>query len=104
MLRTAQPQPATSFDQRWSAWASGFGGYNSTNGNSTVGSANITATDYGYAAGMTYHVTPATSYGFALAGGGSNWNLAQSLGSGRSDLSRPASTAPPISARLICRG
>ena len=51
-----------------------------------MGSTNVTATDYGYAAGMTYHVTPGTDYGFALAGGGTNWNLAQSLGSGRSDV------------------
>ena len=81
---STQPQPQD-FDQRWSAWASGFGGSGTTNGNASVGSNNVTATDYGYAAGLTYHLTPATSYGFALAGGGTNWNLAQSLGSGRSD-------------------
>lgn len=34
---------------------------------------------------MTYHVIPGTDYGFALAGGGTNWNLTQNLGSGRSD-------------------
>ena len=34
---------------------------------------------------MDYHVTPQTLYGFALAGGGTNWNVAQNLGSGRSD-------------------
>ncbi len=78
----AQPQ---SFDQRWSAWGSGFGGSGTTDGNATAGSNNVTATDYGYAAGLTYHLTPGTDYGFALAGGGTNWNLAQSLGSGRSD-------------------
>ncbi|MFZ0606870.1 MAG: autotransporter domain-containing protein [Xanthobacteraceae bacterium] len=79
---SSQPQD---FEQRWSAWASGFGGSSTIDGNTTVGSSNVTATDYGYAAGMTYHATPSTSYGFALAGGGTNWNLAQSLGSGRSD-------------------
>ena len=81
---SAQPQPQD-FEQRWSAWASGFGGSGTTDGNASAGSNNITATDYGYAAGLTYHLTPATSYGFALAGGGTNWNLAQSLGSGRSN-------------------
>ncbi|MGB7037227.1 MAG: autotransporter outer membrane beta-barrel domain-containing protein, partial [Xanthobacteraceae bacterium] len=85
VLRSGTPQPAESFEQRWSAWASGFGGSGTIDGNATVGSSNVTATDYGYAAGMTYHATPATSYGFALAGGGTSWNLAQSLGSGRSD-------------------
>jgi uncharacterized protein with beta-barrel porin domain len=79
---SAQPED---FEQRWSAWASGFGGSGTTDGNASVGSNNVTATDYGYAAGLTYHLTPATSYGFALAGGGTNWSLAQSLGSGRSD-------------------
>ncbi len=73
------------FDQRWSAWGSAFGGSGSYDGNATVGSTNVTATDYGYAAGMDYHVTPDTVYGFALGGGGTNWDLATSLGSGRSD-------------------
>ena len=85
VLRRGQPAPAASFDQRWTAWGSAFGGYNTTNGNTAVGSADFTASDYGFAAGMTYHVTPATSYGFALAGGGTNWNLSGGLGGGRSD-------------------
>ena len=34
---------------------------------------------------MDYHATPNSFYGFALAGGGTSWNLAQGLGSGRSD-------------------
>jgi uncharacterized protein with beta-barrel porin domain len=80
-----QSEAPQDFDQRWSAWAGGFGGTGTTDGNATVGSTNVTATDYGYAAGMTYHVTPGTDYGFALAGGGTNWNLAQNLGNGRSD-------------------
>ena len=84
----SQSSPASGggsgFDQRWSAWGSAFGGSGTYDGNATVGSTNVTATDYGYAAGMDYHVTPDTVYGFAL-GGGTNWNLATSLGSGRSD-------------------
>ncbi len=79
---SAQPQD---FAQRWSAWASGFGGSSTTDGSTAVGSSNVTASDYGYAAGLTYHVSPETDYGFALAGGGTNWNSAQNLGSGRSD-------------------
>jgi outer membrane autotransporter protein len=34
---------------------------------------------------MDYHPTPNLVYGFALSGGGTNWNLAQGLGTGRSD-------------------
>jgi uncharacterized protein with beta-barrel porin domain len=87
----SQPSPASGgglgrgLDQRWSAWGSAFGGSGTYDGSATVGSNNVTATDYGYAAGMDYHVTPDTVYGFALGGGGTNWNLATSPGSGRSD-------------------
>jgi autotransporter-associated beta strand protein len=77
--------PAEAFAQRWTAWGSSFGGYNKTNGDPTVGSNTVTARDYGFAAGMDYHLTPETVYGFALAGGGTNWGLAQGLGGGRSD-------------------
>ena len=73
------------FDQRWSTWGSAFGASSTTNGNAAVGSNNVTASDYGFAGGMDYHVTPNTLYGFALAGGGTSWNLAQGLGAGRSD-------------------
>ena len=80
----AQQQPQD-FEQRWSAWGSGFGGTSTTEGNTVIGSNTVTASTYGYAAGMDYHATPNTVYGFALAGGGTNWSLAQNLGSGRSD-------------------
>ena len=77
--------PPPSFDQRWTAWGSAFGASSTTSGNASVGSNNVTAADYGFAGGMDYHATPNTLYGFALAGGGTNWNLAQGLGTGRSD-------------------
>jgi uncharacterized protein with beta-barrel porin domain len=80
----APPKPPT-FERRWSAWGSAFGGSNQTNGDPRVGSNNVTTSTYGYAAGMDYHVSPDTVLGFALAGGGTNWGLAQGLGSGRSD-------------------
>jgi outer membrane autotransporter protein len=66
-------------------WGSSFGGYNKTNGDSVAGTTNVTARAYGFAAGMVYHFTPGTFAGFALAGSGSNWGLAQGLGGGRSD-------------------
>jgi uncharacterized protein with beta-barrel porin domain len=81
----SQQQQQQNFAQRWSAWGSGFGGASSSDGNAVVGSSNLTASTYGYAAGMDYRVTPETIYGFALAGGGTNWSLAQNLGGGRSD-------------------
>ncbi|HEY1981067.1 MAG TPA: autotransporter domain-containing protein, partial [Xanthobacteraceae bacterium] len=87
----SQPSPASggglgnTFDQRWTAWGSAFGGASHVDGDAATGSNNVTASDYGFAAGMDYHVTPDTVYGFGLAGGGTNWSLAQGLGSGRSD-------------------
>jgi hypothetical protein len=78
------PPPAT-FDQRWTAWGSAYGGSNNANGNAAAGSNNVTATAFGFAAGMDYHASPTTVVGFALAGAGTNWGLADALGSGRSD-------------------
>ncbi len=77
--------PRQTFDQRWSAWGSGFGGSGIANGNAAVGSTTVTASDYGGAAGLDYHFTPNLTAGFALAGGGTNWSLAQGLGGGRGD-------------------
>ncbi len=77
--------PKQSFDQRWTAWGSSFGGSSTTNGNAVVGSNNVTARDYGFAGGMDYHFSPNTLAGFALAGSGTSWGLAQGLGGGRSD-------------------
>jgi uncharacterized protein YhjY with autotransporter beta-barrel domain len=77
--------PKQAFDQRWSAWGSSFGGSSTTSGNAVTGSNNVTARDYGFAGGMDYHFSPNTLAGFALAGSGTSWGLAQGLGGGRSD-------------------
>ncbi|MGB7079907.1 MAG: autotransporter domain-containing protein [Xanthobacteraceae bacterium] len=84
MLTKAPPKPQ-SFEQRWTAWGSAFGGTSRTDGDPVVGSNTVNAGDYGYAGGADYRVSRDTVLGFALAGGGTNWNLAQGLGSGRSD-------------------
>jgi uncharacterized protein with beta-barrel porin domain len=77
---------AIPFEQRWSVWGSAYGGYNKTSGDPlVVGSHDLTARTGGFAAGMDYRVAPNTVLGFALAGGGTNWALAQGLGGGRSD-------------------
>jgi uncharacterized protein with beta-barrel porin domain len=78
------PPPAP-FAQRWTAWGSAYGGSNTANGNPAAGSSNVTAQTYGFAGGMDYHYSPDTIFGFALAGGGTNWGLAGGLGGGRSD-------------------
>ncbi len=81
LVLKAAPPPTL----RWTSWAADFGGYNRTNGDPGTGSSNVVARDYGLAAGMDYHFSPDTVAGFALAGGGTNWGLAQGLGGGRSD-------------------
>src|SRR5262245_42976972 len=42
--------------------------------------------DYGYAAGLDYRVAPDATLGFALAGAGTDWSIANALGTGRSDV------------------
>jgi uncharacterized protein with beta-barrel porin domain len=84
ILKAPPPKPAT-LDQRWTAWGTAYGGSDKTNGDPVVGSNTFTANTFGFAAGMDYHPAPDTILGFALAGGGTNWTLAQALGGGRSD-------------------
>jgi uncharacterized protein with beta-barrel porin domain len=78
-------QPAN-FAQRLSVWGAGFGGNGTFNGDATIGSHDLAASTYGYAAGVDDRLTPDLLVGFAVAGGGSNWALTQNLGSGRSNV------------------
>ena len=79
----APPKPIV--EQHWSAWGSAYGGSNTSNGVATVGSNNVTTDIFGFAAGMDYSFTPDLLAGFALAGAGTTWGLANGLGTGRSD-------------------
>jgi autotransporter-associated beta strand protein len=73
------------FEQRWSVWASAFGGSQSTSGNAVTGSNNTTSSVAGTAVGADYLFAPTTMAGFALAGGGTSFSVANG-GSGHSDL------------------
>jgi hypothetical protein len=73
------------YDPRWSVWAASFGGSQTTDGNSVLGSNNTTSRVFGMAAGADYIFSPRTIAGFALAGGGTHFSVANG-GSGRSDL------------------
>ncbi|MBR1018954.1 autotransporter domain-containing protein [Bradyrhizobium viridifuturi] len=77
--------PPAAFQQRWSVWAAGFGGSQSTSGNAVVGSNATTSSVYGTAVGADYLFSPNTVAGFAIAGGGTSFGVS-GLGSGRSDL------------------
>jgi uncharacterized protein with beta-barrel porin domain len=73
------------YDPRWSVWAAGYGGSQSTDGNVVAGSNNTRSSIGGVAVGADYLFSPRTIAGFALAGGGTNFSV-NGLGSGRSDL------------------
>ena len=60
------------------------------------GHQHVTARAFGFAGGMDYHFTPDTVAGFALAGGGTNWGLAQVSAAAAVMRSRLASTARPV--------
>jgi outer membrane autotransporter protein len=67
-------------------WGAGYGASNRTSGDpAVVGSHDLAASTAGGTAGLDYRLQPGTVVGFALAGGGTNWSLAQGLGGGKSD-------------------
>src|SRR5262249_6626699 len=81
----APPKPA-SFEERWSVWGAGYGGGNRTSGDTAVvGSHHLSARTAGGTAGLDYQLARDSVVGVALAGGGTNWSLAQGLGGGKSD-------------------
>ncbi|MGL9617604.1 autotransporter domain-containing protein [Bradyrhizobium sp. U531] len=85
-LYTKAPPAQPAFVQRWSVWAAGFGGAQQTDGNRVIGSSNTTSNLYSTAVGADYRISRDTLVGFALAGGGTNFTVANALGGGRSDL------------------
>ena len=78
--------PPAAFEPRWNVWAAGYGGSQTTSGNAAVGSNSTASRIAGTAVGADYIVSPNTIAGFAMAGGGTNYVVANGAGSGRSDL------------------
>jgi uncharacterized protein with beta-barrel porin domain len=76
---------AAPFVPSWSVWAAGYGGSQTTDGNAALGSNTATSNIFGTAVGADYRFSPFTIAGFALAGGGTNFSVANA-GTGRSDL------------------
>lgn len=75
------------FEQRWSVWAAGFGGSQTTDGNIATGAASTQSNIYGSAVGADYRISRDTVAGFALAGGGTNFSIG-SFGTGRSEFAQ----------------
>src|SRR6266478_5491838 len=80
------PVMAAPFAPSWSVWAAGYGGSQTTDGNAALGTNNTTSRIAGGVVGADYRFSPFTLAGFALAGGGTNFTIANALGTGRSDL------------------
>jgi len=82
----AAAQPALA-SRPWNVWASGYGGRANIGGDPVnIGSHDASVRDFGYAGGLDYRITPDTTVGFALGGAGTNWTVANALGTGRSDV------------------
>ncbi|WP_424630555.1 autotransporter domain-containing protein [Bradyrhizobium sp. SYSU BS000235] len=77
--------PPQSFVQRWSTWAMGYGGSQTTDGNAVAGTNTSSSNIYGVAVGADYNFSPDTIAGFALSGGGTNYSVVNG-GTGRSDM------------------
>src|SRR5262249_38242889 len=73
------------FGTRWNLWAAAYGGSQTISGDAVLGSNKTTSNVFGSAVGADYHVSPNTVTGVALAGGGTNFRVANG-GSGQSDL------------------
>jgi autotransporter-associated beta strand protein len=86
LLKEPAAQPAVA-SRPWNVWASGYGGRATIGGDPVnIGSHDASVRDYGYAGGLDYRITPDTTVGFALGGAGTNWTVANALGTGRSDV------------------
>ncbi len=75
--------------RHWSTWMAAYGGAGLADGNAFTGSHDRSVGAYGMAVGLDYRVA-ATTVGFALAGGGTRFGLADGLGGGSSDLFQAA--------------
>ncbi len=73
------------FGARWTIGAAGYGGSQTISGDTVLGSNKTTSNVFGSAVGADYHVSPNTVAGIALAGGGTNFRVANG-GRGESDL------------------
>ena len=77
--------PPRAYEGRWNVWAAGFGGSRTTDGNTVLGSNRTTGKIAAVAVGADYWFSPDTVAGFALAGGGTSFSVADG-GRGQSDL------------------
>jgi len=81
----AMPLKAPAFEPRWRAWAAGFDGAWSLNGEAGPGSADLTHRSAGGAAGVDYQVAPDLLVGAAGGGSASSFSVPDRATSGTLD-------------------
>jgi uncharacterized protein with beta-barrel porin domain/membrane-associated phospholipid phosphatase len=87
-LGSAKTKPALAqvLNPHWAAWGQVFGGGETITGNGGLGSNTTSARVFGIAAGADTYISPTTTLGFGIGGGGTNYSLSSGLGSGHSDM------------------
>ena len=66
----------------WKMWGVVLGGGGQTSGNTDIGSSDVTSYGYGLATGWEKNVSPNETRGFSIAGGGTDWDIADDMGGG----------------------
>lgn len=77
----------------WTVWAAGFGGRSQVDGDVGAGTHDRATNDFGVAFGAERQVTEDLMFGLAVSGGGTNFELADSLGSGETAMLQAAAYA-----------
>lgn len=85
ILHKAPPFAGGETTPRWTMWATGYGGTQSTSGDPTIGSHDTRSNIGGLAMGAEYRLWPDTLVGFGLGGAFTNFTVADGLGSGSDD-------------------
>lgn len=75
---------------QWTIWAAGFGKNSVTEGDASIGSHDRTVRDMGVAVGVDYHLSDDTVFGVAASMGGTDFALADGMGSGSSQMLQTA--------------
>ncbi|PWW02063.1 outer membrane autotransporter protein [Hoeflea marina] len=79
-------RPAAIRTPLWSVWATAYGGWSESDGNSAVGSYDRTINTHGLAAGVDFDVSPETMVGIALGIAHNEFDLSGGHGGGDSDI------------------
>lgn len=74
----------------WEIWSAVYGGRTETSGEDADGSNDRNISDYGLAFGFERNVTTDTMFGLAVSGGGTNFDIEDSLSSGNSAMLQAA--------------